>query len=264
MPRGTFIFGARLPGGRSQVRLFDRRPVGNNADLPASFRKLFWCLPPTLSKNRREIRGGGGAAGNAMSNEQRRARAAPPRAVRMRLELWPIARLVTSPRNARTHADAQIAEIAGSIRTSGSPIPILVGDEGDVIAGHGRLAAALTGAGSEVPVIGFRASTRSAPPAGVGRQPDRAERRLGHRNAAFGAQGPFGARRRPVSTGIHLEGAGDRCRRAPGGLTDEMKFPGAGRPSPAGDIWCLGPHRLACGDSTDADSRRPACALRPR
>ena len=38
--------------------------------------------------------------------------------------------------------DAQVAEIAGSIRTFGFSNPILVGEEADVIAGHGRLAAA--------------------------------------------------------------------------------------------------------------------------
>jgi ParB-like chromosome segregation protein Spo0J len=46
-----------------------------------------------------------------------------------------------------------VAEIAASIRTFGCTSPILVGAEGDVIAGHGRLAAArLLGVG-EVPLI---------------------------------------------------------------------------------------------------------------
>ena len=31
---------------------------------------------------------------------------------KLRLEFWPVARLIPSPRNARTHSDAQIAEIA--------------------------------------------------------------------------------------------------------------------------------------------------------
>ena len=58
------------------------------------------------------------------------------------LEHWPLDRLVPSPRNARTHSDAQVAEIAGSISAFGFANPILVGEDGDVIAGHGRLAAA--------------------------------------------------------------------------------------------------------------------------
>src|SRR4051794_16810990 len=72
---------------------------------------------------------------------------------RPRLEFWPIERLVPSPRNARTHSDAQVAEIAGSIRAFGFVNPILIGEAGDVIAGHGRLAAARKLGLAEVPVI---------------------------------------------------------------------------------------------------------------
>src|SRR5436305_13180859 len=75
---------------------------------------------------------------------------------RLRLEFWPIERLVPSPRNARTHSDAQIAEIAGSIRTFGFTNPVLVGDDGDVIAGHGRLAAARLLGLADIPVIPLR------------------------------------------------------------------------------------------------------------
>src|SRR5437764_1024763 len=71
----------------------------------------------------------------------------------LRLEYWPIARLIPSPRNARTHSEAQVAEIAGSIRAFGFSNPVLVGADGDVIAGHGRLAAARLLALAEVPVI---------------------------------------------------------------------------------------------------------------
>src|ERR1700761_2533865 len=72
---------------------------------------------------------------------------------RLRLEFWPLDRLLPSPRNARTHSDAQVAEIAGSIRAFGFTNPILAGQGGDVIAGHGRLAAARLLGLSEVPVI---------------------------------------------------------------------------------------------------------------
>lgn len=61
---------------------------------------------------------------------------------RLRLEFWPIERVIPSPRNARTHSDGQVAEIAGSIRTFGFTNPILVGEGGALIAGHGRLGAA--------------------------------------------------------------------------------------------------------------------------
>src|SRR3954470_2728250 len=72
---------------------------------------------------------------------------------RLRLEMWPISRLTPSPRNARTHSAAQVAEIAGSIRVFGFSNPILVGEDRDVVAGHGRLAAARLLSLTEVPVI---------------------------------------------------------------------------------------------------------------
>src|SRR5258705_5767799 len=72
---------------------------------------------------------------------------------RIHLEYWPTDRLIPSPRNARTHSEAQVAEIAGSIRAFGFTNPILVGEEGDVVAGHGRLAAARQLGLAEVPVV---------------------------------------------------------------------------------------------------------------
>src|ERR1043165_7844127 len=72
---------------------------------------------------------------------------------RPQLEFWPLDRLVPSPRNARTHSPAQVAEIAGSIRAFGFTNPILAGEDCDVIAGHGRLAAARLLGLPEVPVI---------------------------------------------------------------------------------------------------------------
>src|SRR5438874_2164518 len=85
-----------------------------------------------------------------MSKRQVDRRRSPER---LRLEFWAIERLIPSPRNARTHSDAQVAEIAGSIRTFGFTNPILVGTDGDVVAGHGRMAAARLLGLDEVPVI---------------------------------------------------------------------------------------------------------------
>jgi ParB-like chromosome segregation protein Spo0J len=58
---------------------------------------------------------------------------------------------------ARTHSD--VAEIAGSIRAFGFTNPILVGEHGDIVAGHGRLAAARQLGLSDVPVILLRGLT---------------------------------------------------------------------------------------------------------
>src|SRR3954463_14424246 len=64
----------------------------------------------------------------------------------------PLDRLIPYARNARTHSEAQIAQIAPSIREWGWTNPILVDGENGVIAGHGRLLAARNGLAT-VPVI---------------------------------------------------------------------------------------------------------------
>src|ERR1700726_971036 len=80
----------------------------------------------------------------------------PPTKDELRVEYWPIERLFPSARNARTHSASQIAEIAGSIRAFGFTNPMLVGESADVVAGHGRLAAARLLGLAEVPVIPLR------------------------------------------------------------------------------------------------------------
>lgn len=57
------------------------------------------------------------------------------------IEHWPIARLIPYARNARTHSDAQIAQIAGSMREFGWTVPVLCDEAGTIIAGHGRVLA---------------------------------------------------------------------------------------------------------------------------
>ena len=61
--------------------------------------------------------------------------------------------LVPYARNARTHSDAQVAQIAASIAEFGFTNPILTDGARGVIAGHGRLAAARKLALTDVPVI---------------------------------------------------------------------------------------------------------------
>ncbi len=56
-------------------------------------------------------------------------------------------------RNARTHSDAQVAQLAAAIERFGFTSPLLVDESGTLIAGYGRLAAALKIGMDEVPVI---------------------------------------------------------------------------------------------------------------
>jgi hypothetical protein len=69
------------------------------------------------------------------------------------IEVWAIGKLIPFARNPRTHSDAQVAQIAGSIAAFGFNAPILVDSHAGVIAGHGRLLAARQLGLEQVPVI---------------------------------------------------------------------------------------------------------------
>ena len=172
----------------------------------------------------------------------------------MRLEHWPIERLLPSARNARTHSKAQVAEIAGSIRNFGFANPILVGEAGDLIAGHGRLAAARQLGLSELPVIVLGALTET----------QRRQLMLADNRIALNAGWDLEILKLELhdlsSLGADLSVLGfskselaNALSPATTGLTDEDNVP---KPDGAtiaklGEIWCLGDHRVACGDSTD-------------
>ena len=66
---------------------------------------------------------------------------------------WPVEKLIPYARNARTHSDDQVAQIAASIAEFGWTIAILAGSDGIIIAGHARLLAARKLGMTEVPVI---------------------------------------------------------------------------------------------------------------
>jgi ParB family transcriptional regulator, chromosome partitioning protein len=58
------------------------------------------------------------------------------------IERWPLDQVIPYARNARTHSEEQVAQIAASIIEFGWLNPVLIDDAGNVIAGHGRLLAA--------------------------------------------------------------------------------------------------------------------------
>ena len=172
----------------------------------------------------------------------------------LQVEYWPLEKLIPSVRNARTHSPSQVAEIAGSIRAFGFTNPILVGENADVIAGHGRLAAARLLGLRDVPVIALKelddiqrrqlmlADNRIALNAGWDAEMLKLElidlRRIGAELDILG----FTERELAAAlTGIS------------GGLTDENEIPEVRQTavSKPGDIWKLGQHRVACGDSAD-------------
>src|SRR5262245_12199793 len=178
----------------------------------------------------------------------------PPSNESLRLQYWAVERLIPSAHNARTHSDTQVAEIAGSIRAFGFANPILVGPEGDVIAGHGRLAAARKLGLREVPFVvlsGLNELQR--------RQLMLADNRIAL-NAGWDAAMLQLELKDLAALGSDLAALGFTTQElaralAPSrsGLTGEDELPeflehAVSRP---GDIWCAGSHRLGCGNSTE-------------
>ena len=70
-----------------------------------------------------------------------------------KVERRPVGQLIPYARNARTHSDEQVSQIAASIREWGWTVPILVDEGGSIIAGHGRVLAAQRLGLAEVPVM---------------------------------------------------------------------------------------------------------------
>ncbi len=69
------------------------------------------------------------------------------------IEVWPIERLRPYAKNAKIHGEAQVAKIAASMAKFGWTVPCLVADDGELIAGHGRVLAAGALGLTEAPVI---------------------------------------------------------------------------------------------------------------
>jgi DNA modification methylase len=178
---------------------------------------------------------------------------------RLQVEYWRLDRLIPFARNARTHSEAQIAEIAGSIRTFGFSNPILVSETGDIIAGHGRLAAARKLGLTEAPVVVLRGLTEFER-----RQLVLADNRIAL-NAGWDAEMLSLELADLSGMGADLSALGFTTKelsaalsRVETGLMDEDEVPDVAEVaiSQPGDIWQLGAHRVACGDSRDANLTR--------
>ena len=70
-----------------------------------------------------------------------------------KVEKWAIDKLIPYARNARTHSDEQVSQIAASIKEWGWTTPVLVDEQGSIIAGHGRTLAAHKLKMTEIPVM---------------------------------------------------------------------------------------------------------------
>ncbi|WP_211276794.1 ParB/Srx family N-terminal domain-containing protein [Erythrobacter tepidarius] len=70
-----------------------------------------------------------------------------------RIETWPLERLRPYAQNAKQHGPDQVARIAASMAAFGWTVPCLVAEDGELIAGHGRVLAAMELGLTEAPVI---------------------------------------------------------------------------------------------------------------
>lgn len=165
------------------------------------------------------------------------------------------AALIPFARNARTHSDAQIAQIAASIREFGWTNPILVDGDNGIIAGHGRLLAARKLGMASVPVIELSGLNETQKRALI-----IADNKLAL-NAGWDTDllalelADLG----DLGFDLSLTGFDDleiaALAKGTVGLTDpdDIPEPPARPVSRSGDVWVMGRHRLICGDSTNAD-----------
>jgi len=182
-----------------------------------------------------------------------------PETTRLKIVYRKIGDLTPYAGNARTHSDKQIAQIAASIKTFGFTNPVLIDEDGGIVAGHGRIGAAKQLGFAEVPTIVLDdltpaerrayviADNRLAELAGWDREILRIEfQALAEMDLAFELE----------ITGFETaeldllldDSAGEEAVDP----ADEMPEP---EPGPAvtqpGDVWLLGKHKLICGDARD-------------
>jgi len=172
----------------------------------------------------------------------------------LRVEYRPLENLIPYARNARTHSEAQVAQIAASIKEFGWTNPVLVDGDNGVIAGHGRLLASRKLGMVEVPVIELAGLSDAAKRAYI-LADNKLALNAGWDEAMLSLEvGELSA----LGVDLTLAGFSDRELQALGadqnpGLTDpdETPEPPAEPVTKLGDVWVLGRHRLICGDCTN-------------
>lgn len=169
----------------------------------------------------------------------------------------PVEKLIPYAANSRTHSDAQVAQIAASIREFGFTNPILINGENTIIAGHGRLMAARKLGLEEVPAIVLDHLSKAQQKALV----------IADNQLALNAGWDVDMLKAEIEDlnledfDLSLLGFDDKFLdgllepEPTDGLTDEDAVPEVPEEpvSVLGDVWQLGNHRLMCGDSTSID-----------
>lgn len=175
-----------------------------------------------------------------------------------KIETRLVADLIPYASNSRTHSDAQVAQIAASIKEFGWTNPILIDGDNTIIAGHGRLLAARKLGMEEVPAIILDHLSKAQQRALV----------IADNQLALNAGWDIDMLKAEIED-LNLEGfdlglLGFDDKFLDGllepepseGLTDEDAVPEVPEQPKTvlGDVWVLGNHRLMCGDSTSIDA----------
>lgn len=178
--------------------------------------------------------------------------------MKQQIEYVKTSKLVPYARNSRTHSDEQVSQICASIKEFGFTNPVLIDDEGVIIAGHGRTMAAQRLDMKEVPCLRLSHLTDAQKKAYI-----IADNKLAL-NAGWDDE-MLAIELRELKDGdfdLSLTGFDDDelaallAEAVEEGLTDEDSVPEAPETpvTVEGDVWILGRHRLMCGDSTSIDA----------
>ena len=166
----------------------------------------------------------------------------------------PIHQLKPNPHNARTHSKHQIRQIAESMREFGFTSPVIVDAENQIVAGHGRLAAAKLLGITTVPTIRLDGLTKEQIRAYVIADNKLAENAGWDMEIlAIELQELFALDFQDITvTGFEISEIDqilEEAKAAPEEeLTPEPDFDQEPVTKP-GDIWLLGKHRITCGNS---------------
>lgn len=164
--------------------------------------------------------------------------------------------LIPYARNARTHSDAQVAQLAASMREFGWTNPVLIDEAGGIIAGHGRIRAAQALGMASAPCIRLTGYTEAQKRALVLADNKLAEN-AGWDEALLAEELHLllSAGFDPLLTGFGDAEIQELLRPDPtetGADPDACPGMDDGRGVTAlGDAWQMGAHRLVCGDCTD-------------
>lgn len=164
-------------------------------------------------------------------------------------------------RNARTHSKKQIKQIASSIERFGFVNPVLISDDGEIIAGHGRVEAAKQLGIETVPTLALSHLSETERRAYV-----LADNKLAlnagwdREILAIELQGLVDLSFDVELTGFSLaevdfvlDEAGEADPDAPDAAEDSVPDVAGPAVSRVGDVWLLGRHKLVCGDARSTE-----------